>query len=691
MRIAKALQHSWDAQQGHLFPWTAVCFGLGVAAYFKWPVEPGVAVWGIALGIAVAGGILSRISRLWGLAVLLLVGGFLCANARAHLVAAPVIEFRYYGPVEGRLVAIDRSQSDALRLTLDHVQLSRMSQDRTPRRVRITARDLQEPPPIGARVMTTAHLSMSGGPVEPGGFDFRRHLWFLGIGAVGYTRVPVLLSEGPGSDLWVARKRAQITQTLHNRLPGAGGAVAAAVLTGDRRGLDAETVHVLRVSNLAHLLAISGLHMGLLTGVVFTALRMFLVVSGLALGRDLRAKKMAAAGALCAGAAYLAVSGGNVATERAFIMVAVVLGAVLLGRRALTLRAVALAALVVLLHRPESLLGPGFQMSFAATTALVAVFGYLRAQRLNMGPSLSRPVLMLLLSSGIAGLATAPFGAAHFNTMSHYGLLANTLAVPVMGGLVMPAAVLAVVLIPFGAEGLALWAMVQGLEWILWVAHFVSNLPNPQSFVAQPQAWVLGLLSIGGLALCLLQGPVRFVGLIAIFCGGIAWQNTERPYLLISEDGGLIGLRTDAGRALSKAKGSGFIAKVWLENDGTPMPQSTAATRWSDQASQPYLALRGKRAAESFAGCGRHKIVVSNQPLARAGKDASCLVIDPDLLRLTGSLFISARGEVTTNRSVSGLRMWSPSTWYKAADPLAGTKVPHATAQGITMYEGIKR
>ncbi len=86
-------------------------------------------------------------------------------------------------------------------------------------------------------------------------------------------------------------------------------------------------------------------------------------------------KKVAAVGALAAGAAYLALSGGNVATERAFVMVAVMFLAVLMDRRALTLRAVAVAAIIVLSLRPEVLPEPGFQMSFAATTALVAVFG----------------------------------------------------------------------------------------------------------------------------------------------------------------------------------------------------------------------------------------------------------------------------------------------------------------------------
>lgn len=159
---------------------------------------------------------------------------------------------------------------------------------------------------------------------------------------------------------------------LQQRIPGETGGFAAAITAGDRSGVGEQTLTALRQSNLAHLLAISGLHMGLLTGFVFAAVRvLFCLVPPVALRWPV--KKLAALAALAAGAGYLMLSGGNVATERAFVMVAVMLGAVLLNRRAITLRAVAVAALIVLLRRPESLLSPGFQMSFAATAALVAV------------------------------------------------------------------------------------------------------------------------------------------------------------------------------------------------------------------------------------------------------------------------------------------------------------------------------
>lgn len=192
-------------------------------------------------------------------------------------------------------------------------------------------------------------------------------------------------------------------------------------------------------------------------------------------GLRLPTKKIAAVGALVAAAGYLALSGGNVATERAFVMVAVMLLAVLADRRALSLRAVALAACIILVLRPEALMGPGFQMSFAATTALVAVFGALRDLDWRVGPKWMRPVWAVVMSSFVAGLATAPIAAAHFNQIAHYGLVANLLSVPLMGALVMPMAVLAGLLMPLGLEGLALAVMQPALEWI-WAWRIGSRV-----------------------------------------------------------------------------------------------------------------------------------------------------------------------------------------------------------------------
>lgn len=236
--------------------------------------------------------------------------------------------------------------------------------------------------------------------------------------------------------------------------------------------------------------------MGLLTGFVFAVVRMGLALIPVFALRFVT-KKIAAVAALIIGAGYLALSGGNVATERAFIILAEMLVAVLLDKRALTMRAVAMAATLVLILQPEALVGPGFQMSFAATTALVLVFGTLRQVDMSRLPKWVRVVFSVVLSSSVAGIATAPFAAAHFDQVAHFGLLANVLSVPLMGIIVMPAAVLAVCLAPLELWGVGLWFVDQGLQWILFVAGQVANIEGGVGHVVSPSAAVLPVLALG--------------------------------------------------------------------------------------------------------------------------------------------------------------------------------------------------
>ncbi len=262
---------------------------MGIALYFAQAQEPSIYL--LQAAGVVASAIVLAAWRLSGTAASILLAaaalvaaGFAVAGWRAHDVAAPVLDWRYYGPVEGRVVDIDRSASDAVRVTLDQVRLARVRPDETPARVRISLHgdSVEGPEPVpGARVMTTAHISPPGGPVEPGGFDFQRHSWFDQLGGVGYTRVPLMLAEPVGDagfQLAVFRVRMAVSDYVRGVLPGDIGGFAAAVTAGDRSGMGQGALDALRASNLAHLLAISGLHMGLLTGFVFAVLRFGLVL-----------------------------------------------------------------------------------------------------------------------------------------------------------------------------------------------------------------------------------------------------------------------------------------------------------------------------------------------------------------------------------------------------------------------------
>ncbi|MEM6635267.1 MAG: ComEC/Rec2 family competence protein [Pseudomonadota bacterium] len=680
MTLIRQWAQAVEAQRGYLFPWAPVCLACGIGSYFALLVEPGritvatLAIVGIALCI---GALRLRDAR--GLALMagcLMVAGLLLGIARAQSVAGPVLEYRYYGPIEGRLVGLDRSSTDRKRLTLDRVVLKGIPPQDTPRRVRVSLHAKTETPDFtpGSVLILTGHLSPPPGPAEPGGFDFRRHAWFLGLGGVGYTRTPVLRLERPsntGPAVWITDLRFRISAYVRRSIPGEAGGFAAAVLTGDRSGVGQETLANLRASNLAHLLAISGLHMGLLTGFVFGAVRVGLAaVPYVALRYPI--KKCAALAAFAAGAFYLALSGGNVATERAFIMVAVMLGAVLMDRRALTLRAVAMAAVLILIWQPESLVSPGFQMSFAATTALVAVFAWLRDKPWTRGRGPVQAAASLVISSAVAGLATAPFGAAHFNQIAQFGLIANLTTVPLMGALVIPSAVIAAVLAPLGLAWIPLEVMRWACQWILGVAEMVAGFDASVIKVPAPDAQVLPLLTLGFLIFVLWHGRARWAGPAVVLAGFAFWFAAERPALLISPTGGMVGVMTQDGRALSKPSGDRFVARVWLENDGDPAAMQAAAerplfsgprgVRTAEYGGLVLHHITGKSGAAAWPGvCTGGSWVISSVRLDPLAGDP-CRLFDASVLSESGAVAVRLTDEgpkLTTAAEQSGRRPWN--------------------------------
>jgi len=438
-------------------------------------------------------------------------------------------------------------------------------------------------------------------------------------------------------------------------------------MTGDRSGLSEATREVMRRSSLAHLIAISGLHMGMLAGFVFGLVRYGLALAGRP-ALIWPTKKLAAIAALIAASGYLWLAGPAVSTQRAWIMVSIMLLAVLADRRALSLRTVALAASLLLIWRPESLTEPGFQMSFAATTALIVALGpWTRAARHL--PRLLRPVLMLVATSLIAGGATAPIVAAQFHRLSEYGVLANLFAVPAMGLVIMPMGVLAALLAPLGLAGPALWAMGQGTAWILRVAEWVSGLDGSVLAIVQPGPWVIPLIALGALGAILTRGAGRSASVGLILLGGALWlrAGAERPALLIAPEAQQVGLMTSQGRALSKPS-AGFISERWLAADGDPASLEEAAARPAFSGPRgariaqfkraPLAHLTGKSAKEALpAICAKGGfVVISTRVETPTGP---CDLWDAARLRDTGAVAISATGEVTTTAQVKGRRLWT--------------------------------
>ena len=683
----RAVVSNLSAQAQDRFLWVPVFLATGIAAYFALPVEPDtgtrIAVFAAglccaALGVRARGGI-ARISI--GLSLFLL--GLSLGAWRAHQMQAPILGWPYYGVIEGRVVMLDRSASEAPRLTLDRVTMAPISPPRTPDRLRLSLHGQSvQVPQIGDIIQIEARALPPSPASEPNGFDFQRHAYFLGLGAVGYSRKDFEVIGHDPSGLWLTRARLDLSRAIQARMQAGAGGFAAAILTGDRAGLIATDVEAMRDTNIAHLLAISGLHMGLLTGFVFTALRVILALFPRVVLYYLT-KKWAAVAALAAGGFYLALSGGSVATERAYIQVAVMFTAVLCDRRAISLRSVAIAALIVLIGRPETLLSPGFQMSFAATAALVVGFGALsRLFRGRTGPRswgwrLGMAVLGVVVSSILAGAATAPFAAMHFNRLTTYGLVANLIAMPIMGILVMPLGVVAGLLAPFGLANLALYPMEQGLTLILSVAHEVAAWPRAVRMVVSPAPLVMPIFAAGFVGGLIWNGPMRAAFLLPMGVALWIWGQSPRPDILIAPSARLVGVMDEAGlRVPSHVRGEGFVVDLWLENDGDPATQPETAARplWQAEGAGQAATVKGYRVwhgrgeaalTDALSACGAADVVILAARLNPSDSPGPCLFFDARDMAREGAVALhlpqGGIGPITieTSRASQGARLWS--------------------------------
>ena len=562
--------------------------GLGIGVYFAMPTEPPLAAT-ILAPVAIVGWLLAavRVNPGWS-SVLACVAacttGFALATVRTHLAATEQLssETRLLA-IQARVEHTARADNGRTRLWLN-VFKTTPALPKTPKRIRVSLIKANEAIAPGDWLEVRARLKPLPTPVAPGAYDFGRTLWFQGIGAVGFSMHPVKRIAAPRqptriealSDT-VSRFRRNVSDRILAAMPPRAGPIAAAFLTGERGLISDEDNEAMRDSSLAHLLSISGLHMALAGFGFFAALRLAFTLSP-TLSLNYPVKKWAAAGALFASAFYLLLSGASVPTQRSFVMIAVALIAIIVDRSALSMRTVAIAAAVVLALTPEAWMDPSFQMSFAAVAALIAGYEWWSARRIPDAepPGIlrrsARMVAAAAATSLIAGLATAPFAAYHFNRFADYGVPANVMVMPLVSFVIMPAGVLALVLMPFGLESIPLAVMGEGIEAMLDVAHWVASWPGATQAVGAMPIECLSLMTAGGLWIAVWQASWRWLGFGLIAVGLVTTSALSRPPdVLIAGDGDNVAVRSGDGRLhlLSSRRGR-FDAEIWLRRDGDP-------------------------------------------------------------------------------------------------------------------------
>jgi competence protein ComEC len=463
-------------------------------------------------------------------------------------------------------------------------------------------------------------------------------------------------------------------------LPGGAGAVAAALLTGGQSAIPREDLAAMRDSGLAHLLSVSGLHIAIVMGVTFWVLRLLVAcVRPVALRVD--GKVVAGVGALAAGGFYMLLTGSQVPMQRSFAMAALVTLALLAGRNAISMRGLALAAAVVMLLDPSALLGPSFQMSFAAVMALIAGWEALRGpvQRLAGDRAWWRRLLVFALglvgTSVLAGAATGPVGLAHFGRLQWYGVAANAIAVPLTSVLVMPAGMAALLLMPLGLEGPAIALMGWGVEGVLATARMVASWPGAASGARPLPGWGLLLFMLGLCWLCLWGRRWRLLGLPMIATGMLSASLHRPPDLLVSADARLIGVAAEGGLWVQRLPGaSAFVRDQWLrahglaQADALPSSGEAAGGAIGCDATaclfRPYAdgaAALLLRQPPSERPCGRAALLVSAEPIRFRCRDS--VVIDRFSVWRDGAhaAWLGADGpRIVSDRAWRGARPWVP-------------------------------
>ncbi len=611
---------------GHDFLFIPVSIGCGAVLWFSLDATPSpvvliatflfVAV--LALFVRYKAGIAAAVCGPFAFLLL----GMLLADFETRRAGTVVLDTPVTTTITGTVARREVDARGYWRYVVDLTATADPTLSRPPQRISVLSRGGGEPIALGANLRGKVRLSPPSGPALPGLNDFAFTSYFRGIGATGFFyKSPDALVSPVGdarpdkgwlewADMRLYGLRSAIAERIRTTIGGDAGAFAASIITDERQAISAETMEALRLSGLAHIVAISGLNMALASGIFFVGLRLAFSLFP-AFAQRWPVKKIAAFAALLMTLAYYLISGFAVSAERAWLMMSVMLIAVLFDQPSLSLRNVAISALIILAFSPSEIMGPSFQMSFAATIALVSAYAFWSRWRtdrerlfigrkpawLKVAEMMGAVIGGVITTSLIGGLSTAIYSAEHFHRVTTYGLFANLAAMPFMSLIVMPFALIAMLLMPFGLDAPFLKIMGYGMALVIEVANEVASWGGSAA-TGRPHGWFIGLASVGFLLLTLLRSRLALLGIpFLLFAFGVSAVTAYRdlPDLLIHEDGELVALLEDGKVSTTKARPQSFVYGQWqralLLPEKTVPPgfingESTANTAGSDSRSK---------------------------------------------------------------------------------------------------------
>jgi len=669
-------------------PWLAVAFGAGIGAWFvlSGPLQWIALLLGCAsvmlasLGLLRSDGALPYLRQALVAVPLMLAAGAGVVWTKSALVGREPIARPVVAVFDAHVLSrVERSAEGRVRL----VAIVREPSSGRPIKVRLGLPLAQDRPGIqaGTRLRLKARLMPPAPPMLPGSYNFARAAWFQGLSATGTVIGPVEILRPADGGAVLAETRANLSSHVRERLDGSAGAIAAALASGDRGAIAEDDDQAMRDSGLAHLLSISGLHVTALVGAAYLlALRLLALWPWLAL--RVRLPLVAAAVGAGAGIGYTLLTGSEVPTVRSCIAAVLVLLALALGRQPLSMRMLSVAAFFVMVFWPEAIIGPSFQMSFAAVISIIALHGsapvraFLAPREESWITRGGRYFAMLLLTGLVIELALMPIGLFHFHRSGIYGALANMVAIPLTTSVIMPLIALALLLDVAGAGFPAWWLAGKSLDLMIAMAHWVSAQPGAVKTLPPMGAGRLVLFMAGGLWLALWQGCVCYLGLVPMVVGAASLALLRPPDLLVSNDGRHVAITQGEGELLMlRGAKEGYAQDSLTELAGGQRTVRALAQAPGARCNQDFCALDLDRNGRTWrllvsrgrdhvpipalaAACERADIVISERWLPRACRPR-WLRADRALLSRTGGLTINlSHGTVTSVAQTQGRHGW---------------------------------
>jgi len=648
--------------------WGVVAFGVGIALYFGLPSEPSLfalscMLAGIAVGVIVA----------WRQGVVLpVVMAILCMAAglgragwhTAALDTQTVADRALFYDVEGWVEDLERG-SRGLRWI---VRVDALDGEAGPHRIRVNISEPAYRP--GDGVAFRARLYAPPSPALPGGYDSARAAYFRQIGAYGQVVGDVTShnAENMGLARALARRRHALADRILTSAPLETAGLQVALITGIRTHIPAAQMEAMRDAGLAHIVAISGLHMAVFAGYSYALL--CLIFAGLSRSRLRDMRKPAAAVALGIAAIYLVLSGASVSTQRAFIMIAVWLTAIILERQPFSLRSVSVAAIVTLAFHPEAILSAGFHMSFAAVAALIVAYGWWNTRREFLPASLPRRIVNWFAGLGatsiVAGAATAGFAIIHFGRWARYGLVGNLAAMPVFTAVTMPAAMLSLVALPLELEAIPLRVMGWSLAVVLGIAEWTAALPGSVAEVHGAGTIALIAFAAGFILLLFGRKKLRLAGLATLLALPLTGFYAPQPDIRVS-DRGQVTVRMGDALYTTNARADRFGRTLFAERaniEETSQPLARIAACDKEVCSLEIQSVRVAIVAKPsafLATCHDHDIIIltARNPTPVARRACKTEIVAERELKAWGSLDITLQPTLhIRGAKAKGARPW---------------------------------